>query len=134
LSKEQSFSVAVQCCDKLKNMFANVGAFSNDQKFIHSDAEGATRWMDDEIEAFDEVHTGRGDFCSCVGARGVVSLLEKARCEHAKVVIQLDFVVSAKDIKEPSAKATTFGGKFYSELWLNGGKEIADKAIKQNEE
>jgi exonuclease VII large subunit len=34
LSKEQSFSVATQCCDKLKYMFANVGAFSVDQNFI----------------------------------------------------------------------------------------------------
>jgi hypothetical protein len=29
LSKQQSFSVAAQCCDKLKKMFANVGEISN---------------------------------------------------------------------------------------------------------
>jgi hypothetical protein len=63
-----------------------------------------------------------------------VSLLEKAGCEHAKVVIQLDFVVSAEDVKEPSAEAVSLGGKFYSEIWLNGGREIADEAIKQVEE
>jgi hypothetical protein len=63
-----------------------------------------------------------------------VSQLEKAGCEHAKVVIQPDFVILAEDIKDPSAKVITFGGKFYSELWLNGGKEIADEAIRQNEE
>jgi chromosome segregation ATPase len=34
LSKEQSLSVASQCCDKLKNMFANIGAFSNEKSFI----------------------------------------------------------------------------------------------------
>jgi hypothetical protein len=81
-------------------------------------------------KAFDEVLTGRGNFCACVGARGAVSLLENAGCEHVKVVIQPDFVVLAKDIKEPSSEAIIFGGKFYSELWLNGGKEIAYEAIR----
>jgi hypothetical protein len=57
-------------------------------------------------------------------------LLEKASCEHVKDVIQQKFSVSVNDIREPSAQATTFGDKFYSEMWMNGGKEIADKAIK----
>jgi hypothetical protein len=43
LSKEQSFSVAAQSCDKLKKMFANVGAFSNEQSFIRGDVEEAIR-------------------------------------------------------------------------------------------
>jgi hypothetical protein len=38
------------------------------------------------------------------------------------------------DIKGPSAKATALGGKFYPEVWMNGGREIADEAIRQNEE
>jgi hypothetical protein len=40
LSKEEGFSIAIQCCDKLKNMFAKVGAFSNDQNFIRGEDEG----------------------------------------------------------------------------------------------
>jgi hypothetical protein len=35
------------------------------------------RWIEGEAEAFDEVLIGRGDFCASMGARGVVSLLEK---------------------------------------------------------
>jgi hypothetical protein len=62
-----------------------------------------------------------------------VSLLEKASCEHAKVVIQPDFVVSAEDVKEPSAEAISLGGKFYFEIWLNVGREIADEAIRRDE-
>jgi broad specificity phosphatase PhoE len=38
------------------------------------------------------------------------------------------------DIKEPSAKATVLGGKFYSEVWRNGGREIAGETIRLNEE
>jgi hypothetical protein len=63
-----------------------------------------------------------------------VSLLEKATCEHAKAIIQLEFSVSANDIKEPSAEATALGGKFYSEVWMNDDQEIVDEAIRQSEE
>jgi hypothetical protein len=38
------------------------------------------------------------------------------------------------DIKESSAKAIILSGKFYSEVWMNGGQGMADKAIRRNEE
>jgi hypothetical protein len=88
------------------------------------------KWIEGKIEAFDEVLTDRGDFCACVGAQGVVSLLEKAGCEHAKVVIQLPVT----DIKEPSAEATALSGKFYSKVWMNISREIVDEAIRQSKE
>jgi hypothetical protein len=56
-----------------------------------------------------------------LGGGGAVSLLEKDGCDHANAVIQLEFSVSANDIKEPSAKAIALGGKFYSEVWMNDG-------------
>jgi hypothetical protein len=59
--------------------------------------------------------------------------LEKASCDHAKAIAQPDFTFAADDIRNPSAKATTLGGKFYSEVWLEGGREITDEAIKINE-
>jgi hypothetical protein len=98
-SKEQCYSITAHCCEKLKGMFTNIGAFSSDRNFVRGDAEGAIKWIESEIEDFDKVLTGRGDFCACVGARGAVSLLEKVDCDHAKVVIQLDFVVSTNDVK-----------------------------------
>jgi hypothetical protein len=124
----------MKCSNNLKNAFVSVGAFSAEQSFIHGDPEGVIKWIEGEVEAFDEVLTGRGDFCECVGDRGAVSLLEKAGCEHAKAVIQLDFSVSAIDIKEPSVEAIILSGKFYSEGWMNGSREMADEAIRQNEE
>jgi hypothetical protein len=69
-----------------------------------------------------------------VGAQGAVLLLEKAGCEHVKVVIQPNFIISADDIKEPFAEAIALGGRFYSEVWLGSGREIADEAIEQSEE
>jgi hypothetical protein len=75
-------------------MFANVGAFSNYKTFIRGNAEGAIKWIQGETEAFDQVLTGRGDFFTCVGARGAMSLLEKAGCKHAKTIIQPDYSFS----------------------------------------
>jgi signal transduction histidine kinase len=64
---------------------------------------------------------------------GATSILEKVDCEHAKAVVQPEFVFSADDIKNPSAEASALGGKFYSEVWMKGGHEIADEAIRKNE-
>jgi hypothetical protein len=86
-SKEECFNVCMECCNKLKSTFAKVGTFLTEQNFIHGDPEGVVKWIEGEIEAFDEVLTSRGDFSACVGARWAVSLIEKVGCEHAKTVI-----------------------------------------------
>jgi len=117
-----------------KNAFTSVGAFSVERNFIRGDPEGLIKWIESEIEAFDEVLTDRGIFCACVGARGAVSLLEKVGYEHAKDVIQPAFSVSANDIQEPSTEATALSEKFYFEVWMNDDQEIADEAIRQSEE
>jgi hypothetical protein len=62
-----------------------------------------------------------------------VSILEKVGCDHAKAIVQPDFAFSADDVRNPSAEATTLGGKFYSEVWLKGGREIANESIRKNE-
>jgi hypothetical protein len=59
--------------------------------------------------------------------------LEKTGCEHVKAAAQAEAVFSIDDTKEPSAEATLMSGKFYSNVWMKGGREIADKAIKKNE-
>jgi hypothetical protein len=123
----------MKCCNNLKNSFAKVDAFSSEQNFICGDPYGVIRWISGKAEAFDEILSDRGDFRAFTSARGAISLLEKTGCEHAKAVIQPDFSVSANDIKNPSAEATALSGKFYSEVWLKGGREIADEAIRKNE-
>jgi hypothetical protein len=87
-AKEECYNIAMQCCNKLKSSFAKVGAFSTKQDFICGDLDGVINWIEGEAEAFDEILSDRGDFCACIGTRGVVSLLEKAGCEHAKAIIQ----------------------------------------------
>jgi hypothetical protein len=109
-----------------------VGAYSLKQKIIRGNPEGVIEWIGEEAKAFEEILSDRGDFCAFADARGVAAVLEKTVCEHVKVVAQVEVTFSIDDTKEPSAEATLMGEKFYSDVWMKGGREIADEAIKRN--
>jgi hypothetical protein len=117
---------------KLRDSFAKVGAYSLEQKFIRGDPEEVIQWIGEEAEAFDEILGDRGDFCAFAGARGVAAILEKTGCEHVKAVAQAEAIFSVGDTKDPSVEASLLGGKFYSDVWMKGGREMADEAIKKN--
>jgi hypothetical protein len=59
--------------------------------------------------------------------------LEKAGCEHAKAAAQPEFIFSVEDTKDPLAEASSVGGRFYSDVWMKGGHEMADEAIRKSE-
>jgi hypothetical protein len=48
-------------------------------------------------------------------------------------VAQTEAAFSTDDTKDPSIEATLVGGKFYSDVWVNGGRELANDIIKKNE-
>jgi hypothetical protein len=121
------------CAKKLKDSFVKVGAYSSEQKFIRDDPEGVIQWIGEEAEAFDEILSDRRYFCAFSGAQGVAAILEKAGCEHVKAVAQTESILSADNTKDPSVEASTLGDKFYSNVWMKGGREMADEAIKKNE-
>jgi hypothetical protein len=37
------------------------------------------------------------------------------------------------DTKDPSAEASLMGGKFYTDIWANGGREMAHEIMKKSE-
>jgi hypothetical protein len=131
--KERYYEKSLDCAMKLKDSFAKVGAYSFEQKFIRGDPEGIIEWIGEQAEAFEEILSDRGDFCAFAGARGVAAILEKTGCEHVKAATQTETVFSIGNMKDPSAEATLIGGKFYSDVWMKGGREIADEAINKNE-
>jgi hypothetical protein len=59
--------------------------------------------------------------------------LEKADCELVIAAAKPEFVLSVEDINNPSAEASTLGNKFYSDVWMKGGREMTDEAIRKNE-
>jgi hypothetical protein len=120
-AKEKCYEISMECAKNLKNTFSKVGAYSSEQKFIRGNPDEVIQWINDKVEAFEQVLSERRDFCAFAGARGAMSILEKVGCDHANVVAQPNFAFSDDDIRNPSAEATTLGGKFYSEVWLKGG-------------
>jgi hypothetical protein len=86
-----------------------------------------------EAETFEEILSDRGDVCMFSGARGISAILEKAGCDHIKAMAQAEVAFSVDDTKDPLAKATLMGGKFYNDVWVNGGREMAHDIIKKSE-
>jgi hypothetical protein len=118
---------------KIENSFAKVGAYSFEENFIRGDPEGVIDWISGEAQAFEEILSDRGDICAFTGARGIAAILEKAGCDHVKAAAQSEAAFSTDNTRDPSAEATFVGGKFYSDVWVNGGRELANEIIKKNE-
>jgi hypothetical protein len=123
----------LDCVRKLKNTFAKVGAYSSEENFIRGDPDGVIDWISGEAKAFEEILSDRGDICAFAGARGIAAILEKAGCNHVKVVARAEAAFSTEDMGDPSAEATLVGGKFYFDVWVNSGRELANEIIKKNE-
>jgi hypothetical protein len=123
----------LDCVKKIKASFANVGAYSTKENFIRGDPEGVIEWINGEAESFEEILSDRGDVCAFSGARGISAILEKAGCDHIKTMAQVGAAFSEDDTKDPSAEATLMGGKFYNNVWVNGGREMAHEIIKKSE-
>jgi hypothetical protein len=132
-SKEICYEKSVACVQKIKTSFAKIGAYSNEDNFVLGDPEGPIEWINGETEAFEEVLSGRGDVYAFSSARGIVTILEKAGCEHVKVLAQAKAAFSIEDTKDPSVEASLVGGKFFTDIWENGGRGMAHEIIKKSE-
>jgi hypothetical protein len=132
-SKERCFEKSLDCVKKLKTSFAKVGAYSAEENFVQGDPKGVIEWISGEAEAFEEILSDRGDVCAFSGAWGISAILEKAGCDHVKTMAQAKAAFSMDDTKDPSAKATLMGRKFYNDVWVNGGREMAHEIIKKSE-
>jgi hypothetical protein len=132
-SKERCFEKSVECVKKIKTSFANVGAYSSEDNFIRGDPEGVIEWISSEAEAFEEILSDHGNVCAFSGARGVAAILEKAGCEHVKNLAQAEAAFSIDDTKDPSTEASSIGGKFFTDIWENGGRGMAHEIMKKSE-
>jgi vacuolar-type H+-ATPase subunit H len=132
-SKKRCYEKSMECVKKIKTSFASVGAFSSEEDFVRGNPEGPIEWISHEAEAFEEILNSRGDICAFSGARGIATMLEKKGCDHVKVLAQSEASLSPEDIKDPSAEASQAGGKFFTDVWDNGGREMAREIIQKSE-
>ena len=59
--------------------------------------------------------------------------MERKGCDHVKFLAQSEAALSSEDIKDPSAEASLVGGKFFTNIWDNGGREMAREIIRKSE-
>jgi organic hydroperoxide reductase OsmC/OhrA len=132
-SKERCFEKSLGCVEKIKTSFTNVGAYSNKDNFIRGDPAGVIEWISGEAEAFEEILSDCGDVCVFSSARGVSAVLEKAGCNHVKTLAQAEAAFSMDDTKDPSVEASLIGEIFFTDIWENGGREMAHEIMKKSE-
>jgi hypothetical protein len=132
-SKERCFEKSWDCVKKIKASFAKVGAYSTEGNFIRGDPKGVVEWISGEAESFEEILSDRRDVCAFSGVWGISAILEKAGCDHIKTMAQTEAAFSVDDTTDPSAEATLMGGKFYNDVLVNGGREMAHEIIKKSE-
>jgi hypothetical protein len=132
-SKKKCYDKSMECVKKIKTSFASVGAFSREENFIRGNPEGPLEWINHEAEAFEEILNSRGDICAFSGARGIATILEGKGCEHVKILSQSEATLSVEDVKDPSAEASMVGGNFFTDIWDNGGREMAREIIQKSE-
>jgi hypothetical protein len=131
-SKKRCYKKSIECVKKVRTSFASIGAFSSEENFVRGDPEGPIEWISHEAEAFEEILNSRGDICAFSGARGIATILERKDCDHVKFLAQSEAALSSEDIKDPSAEASLVDGKFFTDIWDNGGREMALKIIRKS--
>jgi hypothetical protein len=105
-SQRKCYVESIECVKKIKSSFANVSAFSSEENFSRGNPEGPIKWISHEAEAFEEILNSRGDICAFSGARGIATVL---------------------------AEASMVGGKFFTDIWDNSGREMAQEIIQKSE-
>ena len=50
-----------------------------------------------------------------------------------KTLAQAEAALSIDDTKDPSTEASLVGGKFFTDIWENGGRGMAHEIIKKSE-
>jgi hypothetical protein len=82
-------------------------------------------FVEKEINEFDEVMEGHGDFCALVAARRTANIFAKTGCKHLIDVNKPTFAISPADIKNISSEARSVGNRFVTQIWAKGGRELA---------
>jgi hypothetical protein len=67
------------------------------------------------------------------GCQGDCHHFGEKGCEHVKILAQSEATLPFEDAKDPSAEASMVGGKIFTDIWDNGGREMAREIIQKSE-
>jgi hypothetical protein len=96
----------------MKQVFNSVGASC--EKFSPSaeDLPGVFEHIEGEIDDFDEIIAGHGDFCALVASRGTAVVFLKSGCTHGNIVNRPNFSLSPTDLVDIPNLARSIGNRF----------------------
>jgi hypothetical protein len=118
-------SFATWCSLHLREIFNSVGAMSGEANYSADNILKALEFVKKEINEFDEVMVGHGDFCALVAAQGIGTIFAKAGCKHLKNVNKPTFTISPTDLVSIPSKARRVGDRFITQIWMKVGRELA---------
>jgi hypothetical protein len=81
-----------------------------------------------EINEFDKVMEGHGDFCALVAARGTTNIFAKAGCKHLRDVNKPTFTISPADLENIPSEPRSVGN--ITQIWAKGGRELAGNEVR----
>ena len=99
-------------------------------KLSPDDIPKALEWIENEVNDFNEVMVGHGDFCALVAARGTAAIFAKAGCNHLKTVNKPTFNISPSDLGNIPREARSVGNGFVTQIWTKGGREVARDQVR----
>jgi hypothetical protein len=127
---DRCFGFVARYSSRLRKIFHSVVAASKEVKYASDDLHGALGWVEKEIDAFDEVMEGQGDFCALVVSQGTNVVFEKVGCTHLKSINKPTFDISLADLAEMSTEAINVGNRFVTQIWTKGGREVAGDEVR----
>jgi hypothetical protein len=118
------FSFVARCSSRLREIFHSIGAAYEEAKYASDDFSRALEWVEKEIDVFDKVMEGQGNFCALVASPGTAAVFEKTGCTHLKSVNEPTFDISSPDLDKMSTEAISMGNRFVNQIWTKGGREV----------
>lgn len=82
-------------------------------------------WAKNELGELEAIIEAQSNYCVMIGSHGMTLVLEKAACEHIKVVGSPNFGLFVEDIKMPSKNVHNVARRFFFEIWNKGGRQLA---------
>jgi hypothetical protein len=86
-----------------------VGASSEKFEPSVEDLSSTFEHIESEVEAFDEVIAGHGDFCTLLASRDTSAAFMKVGCTHGKIVNRPNFSLSPADLADIPSLAQSIG-------------------------
>jgi hypothetical protein len=114
-----------RCVQRLKQVFNLVGVSSENFKPSAEDLPGIFDHIEGEVDAFDEVIAGHGDFCALLASRGTTVAFMKAGFTHGNIVNRPNFILSPADLNDIPGLARSTGNRFVTQIWVKGGRSLA---------